>query len=205
MSNFNFSNNSISPNKGCTGLSLCVLLVCCTLFAGCTIVAPGYRGSVGNIDKLKAAHLGGVVIGSITKDSASKSDVDQLTIRGSTYSSPYGSFTAYFQEALTQEFRDAGLRDAASKVEVSGVLIRNELDGSGISLGFAEIEARLTVRRSGVVAFEATKATRIEWPSNFIGAVAIPRAAQSYPLVVQKLLAEFYSDAAFTDALKLGP
>ncbi len=170
--------------------------------SGCATNAPKYNSNFDNVGKLRAANLAPVKIGAITKDAGAKPDVDKLTIRGGTYKSPNGSFTSYLQEALRQEFDDARLLDPQSKIEINGVLIQNVLDASGFSSAYAEIEARLKVNRGGTVAYDATKKARIEWESSFVGAIAIPKANQNYPNVIQKLLGEFYSDPAFLAALK---
>ncbi len=180
----------------------CALLVVCAIAMGCSTNAPKYNSNMDNVGKLRAANLAPTNIGPISKDPTAKVNVDKLTIRAGTYSSPYGSFTAFLQEALKQEFEDARLLDPNSKIEISGVLVRNVLDGSGASLGFAEMEARLMVKRDGATAYDASKSARIEWESSFAGAVAIPRANQNYPNVIQKLLGEFYADPKFIAALK---
>jgi len=43
---------------------------------------------------------------------------------------------------------------------------------------------------------------RSEWDSSFAAAIAVPRATQQYPLIVQKLLRELYSDPAFISAIR---
>jgi hypothetical protein len=42
----------------------------------------------------------------------------------------------------------------------------------------------------------------MSWDSSFVGAIAIPRAQQQYPMIVQKLLATLWGDAKFLDSLK---
>lgn len=167
----------------------------------CSLVAPRYNTNFDNVDKLQAAKLEPMAVGPITKGGKG-GDVDRLTIRGSSYNSPTGAYTSYLQDAIRQELDDARLLDPKSKIELSGVLVRNELDGSGISLGYAEIEARFVVKRDGTVRFDKVKTARHEWESSFLGPIAIPRAQQNYPIVVQKLLATLYSDADFLAALK---
>lgn len=169
--------------------------------SACSLVAPKYNTNFDNVDKLRSAKLQPVAVGAIAKGDKA-GDVDRLTIRGSSYDSPNGSYTAYLQEAVRQELDDARLLDPKSQVELSGVLVRNELDGSGFSLGFAEIEARFVVKRSGKVRFDKVKTARHEWESSFVGAIAIPRTQQNYPVVVQKLLTALYDDPEFIAALK---
>src|SRR5262245_9801090 len=128
------------------------IIVACAVATGCSTNAPKYNTNFENVGKLRSATLEPVKIGPVTKVAGAKPDVDKLTIRGGTYQSPAGSYTEYFRDALQQEFGDARLLDPNSKVEISGVLVRNVLDGSGMSVGFAEMEVRLQVKRDGRVA-----------------------------------------------------
>ncbi|HPR05472.1 MAG TPA: hypothetical protein PK620_11885 [Denitromonas sp.] len=177
-----------------------VVMLTATLSA-CSMVAPKYNTNFDNVDKLRSAKLEPVTVGAFATGEKGD-DVNRLTIRGSSYKSPNGSYTAYLQEAVRQELDDARLLDPKSQVELSGVLVRNELDGSGISTGFAEIEARFVVKRDGKIRFDKVKTARHEWDSAFLGSIAIPRAQQNYPIVVQKLLASLYVDLEFLQALK---
>jgi len=84
----------------------------------------------------------------------------------------------------------------------TGLLTRNDLDSSGIVKGTGLIEAQFVVRRDGQVKFDKIKSASAEWESSFAGAVAIPKAAQNYPVMVQSLLAALYSDADLQSALR---
>jgi hypothetical protein len=177
------------------------ILAACALSAGCATVAPKYNTDFDNVGKLRSASLAPTRIGSITKDPGAKHDVDALTLRGGTLQSPYGSYTAYLREALQQEFEDARLLDPSSQLEVSGVLLQNDID-PGMSTGSATAAARLSIRRGGALVYDDAKSARIEWDSSFVGAIAIPKANENYPKVLQKLLGEFYADPKFLAALK---
>ena len=169
----------------------------------CSLVAPKYNASMENVDKLRDANLGKVRIGKFTSDPASKTDVNHLTIRGGSYVSPYDkSFVAYLEEAVRQEFDDARLLNTDANTEIDGVLLRNDLDGSGISIGTADIEARFLVKRDGAVRYDKVQSAHHEWESSFFGPKAIPSAAQNYPTVVQKLLTKLFGDTDFLAALK---
>lgn len=58
------------------------------------------------------------------------------------------------------------------------------------------------VRKGDVVRYDQVKTLQHEWESSFAGAIAIPRAQQAYPGLVQRLLAALYADQAFLQALK---
>jgi hypothetical protein len=108
------------------------------LITGCSTIAPKYNTDFNNISQLRREKLNPARVGTVTKETAAKSDVDSLAIRGGTYESPYGSYTAYLAEALKQELDDARLLDPLSQIEVSAVLLRNSLN-AGFSTGEAEI------------------------------------------------------------------
>jgi len=170
---------------------------------GCSGLAPKYNTDFNNITQLRTERLklNPVRVGPVTKDPAT-SDVDRLTIRGGSYSSPYGSFTAYLEAALKQELEDARLLNPTSSIELSAVLLRNSLDASGIVTGVAEIEARFTVRNRGEIKYEKVKIAQHTWESSFMGSIAIPKARQNYPVLVQKLIGLLFSDPEFIYALR---
>ncbi len=173
------------------------------LITECSTVAPKYNTDFNNITQLRTERLklNPVRVGSVTKDPAGTLDVDLLTIRGGSYLSPNGSFTAYLEEALKQELGDARLLNPTSPIEVSAVLLRNSLDAD-IATGVAEIEARFTVRNRGEIKYEKVKIAQHTWESSFAGNIAIPKAHQNYPVVVQKLIGLLFSDPEFIYSLR---
>lgn len=178
------------------GLLLVVLLAGTT---ACASVAPKHVLVPENINKLRDGALTPARVGEFT---AAREDLERLTIRGGQYASPYqGSFAKYVEEALRQDLADARLLDPASAIEVAGVLTRNELD-TGMAKGTAQIEAQFLVRRDGGVVFDKVKAASLVWDSSFVGAIAIPKSQQNYPIVVQRLLSELYADPDFLTALE---
>jgi hypothetical protein len=118
-------------------------------------------------------------------------------------SSPVGSgYADYLAAALRQELELAKLLDAGSRTDVTGVLLKNDISAGGISTNSGEIAANFTVRRDGVVRYQAVKSATMSWESGFAAAVAIPAAQQSYPQLVQRLLSSLFSDPAFLDACR---
>lgn len=126
-----------------------------------------------------------------------------ITLRANTMTSPVGgSYADYLATALRQELELARLLDAGSKTDVSGVLLKNDIAAGGLSTNSGEIEAKFTVKRDGVVRYEAVKSATMSWESSFAAAVAIPAAQQNYPRLVQKLLSSLFSDTAFLEACR---
>jgi len=179
----------------------CVLLIACGLATGCTMTGPRYNVHVGNTLALREAGLEKVRIGEIGKDPKAKTNVDKVSARAVSVESPYGSYTAYFREALTNEFDHADLLDTGSALRIDGVLLGNTLAG-GMNMEYAALEAQLTVTRDGKTAWQGTKSARYEWESAFLGDIAIPRAIANYQIGVQRLIAAFIADPEFVAALR---
>lgn len=177
-----------------------LLLSCATIFStGCSLVAPKYTASFTNIQELKNAGDIQPKVGTFTGEIAKKS----INLRGSSLSSPYnGSYANYLSEALVQELTLAGKLKPNSNIEISGQLLQNNLLTGLTGLGQGVIQAQFVVKKDGVVKYNQVKTANTNWPTSFVGAVAIPRAQQEYPNLVQALLLQLYTDKSFLNALK---
>lgn len=168
----------------------------------CSLNAPKYTPVPSNVNALRDANLGQAKVGSFSADPKASTDVNRLSIRGTSYVSPYNeSYVDYLKEALRLELDEARVMNSGATVELSGVLIRNELD-TGMTSAHALIEARFIVKRGDQIRYDKVKTAKYEWESHFVGAIAIPRSQENYPVVVQKLLTSLYSDPDFLAAFK---
>jgi hypothetical protein len=180
---------------GLAGLVIAVM-------TACSSVAPKYTPDPEHINRLRDAGLAPTKVGEFTAEPKNGADVNHLTIRGGTYASPYeGSYVNYLKEALRQELDEARLLDPNAGLEVTGVLIQNDLN-AGISTAYAQIEARFVVKRNGQTRFDKVKSVRYEWESAFAAATAYPLASENYVVTVKRLLGDLYSDLDFLAALK---
>jgi hypothetical protein len=168
--------------------------------AGCAAKAPNYSTSPAATQSLQAARVQPAKVGEFTAapGAANKS----ISLRASTMEPPQGTYSQYLADAIKTELDLVKLYSAASNTEISGVLLRNELETGLAVKGNGLIEAKIVVQRDGSVRFDKTKVATIEWDSNFIGAIAIPRAQQEYSRLVQTLVAQFFGDPDFVTALK---
>lgn len=171
------------------------------LLGGCAIKAPPYQPSIDNVQSLKQApramRLG------LFSVNAKAAGAESIGLRGTGMASPVGGdYAAYLAEALRQELVMAGKLDAQSKIEISGMLLKNDIDATGFSTAQGEIEARFVVRNDGQIRYDRVKHAKLAWESSFAGAVAIPKAQQQYPLMVQALLAQLLADSEFRTAIK---
>lgn len=170
--------------------------------SGCSLMAPQYSASMDNVQTLKDAGDYTAKVGNFTSQS-DPANANPISLRGSSLASPYNnSYATYLQEAIKQELALAGKLASGAEVEVSGVLLKNDLDASGFATGSGKIEARFVIKKGSQVLYDKVKSTQSQWESSFVGAIAIPRAQQEYPNLVRKLLTELYTDDSFIRALK---
>lgn len=183
-------------------MTLVLALAFSVFSTGCAMVAPQYTASLDNIQVLKDSgnYTAKVAEFQSGKD---KAYANPISIRGSSLASPYNeSYASYMTAALKQELSLAKKLSPDANVEISGTVLKNDIDATGASMGWAEVEARFIVKRSGQLRYDQVKSVKHEFPSSFAGNVAIPKAVQEYPVAVQKLLNKLYTDKAFIEALK---
>jgi hypothetical protein len=178
-----------------------LILTSAALASGCSVVAPRYTASLENVQKIKDADIQPAKVG-IFNSIPDKGNANPISLRGNLLNSPYdGSYAKYLNEALKQELSLAGKLTPDAQIEVSGALQKNDIN-IPLSSGSGDLEARFVVTRGGTVRYDQVKSIHITWDSSFAAAVAIPRAQQQYPIMMQKLLAALYADPKFMQALQ---
>lgn len=183
-------------------LALGAALSALALVTGCAGVAPQYAASIDNVEVMKKSGMAPAKPGTIAVAPGMPGG-DAVQIRAASMRSPVGNhFGDYLAQALRQELELAKLHDATSPVEISGTLLRNNVDAGGISTNAAQVEARFVVRGPEGVRFDKVKRAERSWESAFAGAVAIPLAANNYVLTVQQLIGELVGDADFVKAVR---
>jgi hypothetical protein len=180
---------------------LFIAMLSMMVLSACSTPAPPYAASIPNIQTLKSAAPASVSVGEFTTQGPDANN-ESISIRGNPMVSAQGTFAKYLQNALIQELTEARLLDAKSDVKITAILIKNDISAAGFVTASAEMEARFSVSNSGKVVFDKTKRATVEWDSNFVGMIAIPRAQQNYPNLVTALLKELYADKDFLNALK---
>lgn len=175
-------------------------IIAALALSGCSMTAPTYPISIDNVQALKAIDAKTTKVGTFS-DSKSRDNANPISIRGSSMQSPYQkSYAKYLEHALREELSLANKLQASADTEISGEMLKNDLE-TGISEGHAHVEARFIVNKANHVVYDQVKSADHTWPSSFVGAVAIPKAAQEYPTVIQILLKNLYADPAFIKAL----
>lgn len=181
---------------------LSVAMLSTALTSGCALVAPRYNASLENVQKLKDSGMQPARVGNFTF-TPGNGNANPISIRGSSLNSPYeGSYAKYLAQALQQELSLAGKLAPEAQTEFSGALQKNDISVPPVGSASGDLAARFVITRNGQTRFDQVKAIHDQWDSSFVGAIAIPRAQERYPIMVQKLLSELFSDPAFLQAVK---
>jgi predicted small lipoprotein YifL len=183
-------------------LTFASAILALAVMTGCATKAPTYQPSIDNVNALKKAGNAPAAVGAFTVQANAKGG-SSISLRAAEMTPPAGgTYAAYLAEALKTELELAQRLGPKASIEISGVLLKNNIDAGGISTNSGEIEAQFSVRRDGKLKFDKTKRATGQWESSFAGAVAIPKAQQQYPLLVQSLLGALYADPEFQAAIR---
>lgn len=175
-------------------------LLAVAALTGCSTMAPQYPASLDNVAVLKKDGAPARVAS--FQSSAAKENANPISLRGTSMNSPYqGSYANYLTEAIKQELTLAGKYSPDADIEISGSLLKNDLDATGVSTGHGVMAARFIVKQRDTVKYDKVKSVDHSWDSHFMGNIAIPAATTTYPNMVSKLLAALYTDPDFMSAL----
>ena len=181
---------------------LAAMLVTAALASGCAIQATVYQPSIANVEQLKKLDPPPIKVGAFQVKPGAEGG-SSISLRGNPMQSPVGGdYAAYLADALRQELVLAGKFKPDAGIDVRGELLKNDIAAGGFSTNSGEIEARFIVLRGNEERYNNVLRASDSWESSFIGAVAIPKAQQQYPVLVQKLLAALFGDARFQAAIR---
>lgn len=175
------------------------LLTLGLLLQGCGATMSRYEPNHENLTQLR----GELPLQPVRAPEAqARSGEDSIWVRNNPIRSPSGSLSAHLQQALNSELQAVGLIKADAPVRLKLNLLDNDLNTAIFGQGRGHLQVEFTLERDGQLLYRREKRVQHVWSSNFIGAIAIPRAAGAYNVMVQKLLAELYADPAFIAAMR---
>lgn len=179
------------------------ILIGCLILAltsGCSMKAPPYQPDFNIVNDLNNEEVQDLNVGNF---SSQDPKLDKLSLRGSPMLSQHNnSYSDYLEEALKEQLKQANIFDPKSDIEIRGKLLENVVDAKGIVIGTANISAKFEVVKGSVVKFDKVKTIKHEWKSSFVGAIAIPKAAENYAKAVKILIVSLMSDPDFIAAIK---
>lgn len=118
---------------------------------------------------------------------------------------PGGSFAGYLGTTLAAELRSAGKLDAASDLEVTGLLVESDLRSTRTTVASAALSARFILKRDGVVAYDKVLRVTDVWKSTIVSEAAVPRALGHYYALYPRLARSLLQDPAFIAAARGEP
>lgn len=183
-----------------TSMKLACLAVVAWVVTGCTAVAPNYVPSPSTVQPLAAAKVQPAKTGAFT--GTKEANDTSLTLRASSMQASQGTYSKYLADAIKTELELAKLYAPNAATEITAVLLKNDMDTGLADKGAGTMQAKFTVTRDGKVRFDKVIAASTQWDTSFVGAIAIPKAQQEYPRLVQQLVANLFADPEFIAALK---
>lgn len=174
------------------------LTITALILQGCGVAMPRYEANFDNVQVLKnQAPLAKLNSPAVVADAGQ----DSIVARANPIRSPEGSISKHVQKALEDELRLAGLLDASASRHLDVNLRQSKLDAP-IGTGSGAISADFNLREGERSLYSSSKTVTNTWDSSFVGAIAIPAAANAFNPLVRKLLAELYQDPAFINAMQ---
>lgn len=187
-------------------ISVCVKLIAAAavmvFFSGCAqIKAPAYSPDYAVVDDLKGLDIGQTSVGNFTPRDPGAA-VNKIWLRAMRMESPSGTFVQYLEDAIRYDLKEVGVYDPSSTTVINASVLRNEIDLSGLSQGYGRMEVEINVAKQGQVIFSKNYRANTQFESSLIGAVAIPKGQNAYPLLVRELLKKVYMDPEFIAAVR---
>lgn len=160
--------------------------------AGCAINSPPYQADFEVVNHLKDMN---VRPAGVQDFSEADPKLNKVSLRGSPMESTYeSSYGEYLEHALIEQLQHAELYEPDSVIQISGILLENDVSASGFSIGTAKLAARFVITVDGKEVYSEVHQVYHEWESSFSGAVAIPNAQNNYSVAVKNLVADFLYD-----------
>jgi hypothetical protein len=173
-----------------------------SLFGCASVTMPPPTASLETVQKLRTANLTSSTVGKFNLAPHLGAEMDKSVggLRGSSVSSSYGSYSLQLKEVIIAELKAAGLYDEKSPIQIEAQLTDSQVDAA-IGTGTARLAAKFKVSKSGRIVFEKELSVESQWPSSFVGAIAIPEAINQYSSLYKKLAAKLFDDQDFRAAL----
>lgn len=173
------------------------------LLGACATQLPAPTQTFENVSRLRQDSVPPLALGEFTRGPELSEQRDRsISIRADSLQPPSGgTFSGYLRSTIESELAGAGKLDPASPFLLSGQLTRSEVSTGG-SQSRATIAALFRVTRSGAVVYERELTVGDEWPSTFLGAIAIPEAMNHYTGLYPKAFGALLADPAFLAAVR---
>lgn len=168
------------------------------LISGCSIKGHEYKPDMNTVNDLMDRDLKQVNIAPIHK-----ANNEVVPLRGAKMVSPYGrNFDDYLYFSLRKQLKLSNLYSKTSNIKIKTEFLKNEADIWGFSDGNYDLSSRFIIEKNEDEIYNKTFSIRHDFPSHFVGGIAVGNAIENYPKAVQKLIAKFLNDEEVMDILK---
>jgi hypothetical protein len=182
-----------------------MVLILGSVLVGCASVKlPPPTASADTVEKLRQANFVPMSVGRFSLASGRDPEMDKELgegLRGSSVSAESGSFSQHLKAELVAALKAAALYDPKSPLKVEGRL-RDSMVDAAIKVGKAKLAADFIVKRGNRKIYKRALSVESEWPSSFVGAVALPKAVTEYGSLYKKLLDKLFADKKFQAAVR---
>lgn len=177
--------------------AICILSA---LLSGCVQMTMGpHQAQLQNIELLRKSEIASMNVGPFALEKGKEADLNKnVNIRGSTLSPANdATFSDYLRDGIIAELQASGKYDPASTLVIKGWLTDSQVTAPVSDIGRGSLGARFNLSRAGNTVYERTLQVEAQWPSAFIGADAIPTAANQYTSLFKKLITRLFEDKDF--------
>jgi hypothetical protein len=183
---------------------LCLIIFSAAALTGCASVKlPPPTAKAETVLALRSANLSPAMVGEFKLADGKDPEIDKKVggLRGSSLTAANGSFSQQLKAEVITALQAAALYDEQSAIRIEGQLTDSMVDAA-IKTGTGRLAARFTVDRNGKRMYDKELVVESNWPSSFMGAIAIPKAINEYGALYKKLTDKLFADEAFQQALK---
>lgn len=181
---------------------LVIVLLGASMIGCASVKMPPPSPTPTTIEKLRVSDLPSSKVGEFGLAPGVNPSLDTSLsgLRGSTLQASNGSFSQHLREVIIAELKAAGLYDPESQIQIEGQLVESQVDAA-IKTGTAKLAANFTVDKADNRVYQKTLAVDSQWPSSFVGAIALPEAIHQYSALYKALAAKLFDDEEFRAAL----
>ena len=170
---------------------------------GCSFKGHEYKGDLNIVNDLNDRKLNQVDVVKISNDGIK--NISSLPLRAVNMTSPYGnSFSDYLSSSLKSQLNLNNLYNSESNIKIDTKLLKNEVDIWGFSTASYDLSAQFIIRKDKTLLYDKVIQVRHEFPSHFVGQIAIENGMKNYPIAVKKLIVKFLNDEDALEILKIG-
>jgi hypothetical protein len=174
-----------------------------SFISGCTLKTAEYSvdNDISNI--LNEKKLNEISVSSEINNNLMESNF-RLKLRGIVPIIPStgGNYPNYIAHALKQQLSQNDLYKENSNTTIKSMLLYNNIDIWGFSIGYCTITVNFKVIKNSEIVYNKNLTISHQFPSHFVGNIAITNATVNYPIAVQKLIGKLLTDEDFLEIIK---